>query len=78
MTIKKSYANWTTDNEIKYINSLARGTYPRENQIPADRDLLLTNYIRSAKRRLRWHTFGEVDPYAVIAHAEKLLQGEII
>lgn len=67
------HAHWTTENEIAYINSLHSGTYPREFGQHMDGQSLLENYIRSAKKRILWNTFGSVDGAKVLAHAIGLL-----
>lgn len=72
-----NYGNWTTDNEIAYINSLWHGTYPRINPIPADPVMLLRNYIKSAQKRVWWNTFGDVNGRRVIAHARLLVEESI-
>ena len=77
MIITESHTGWTTDNEIDYIDSLHRGTYPRERIKPADPKLLLSNYIKSARKRIEWGTFGSVDGRVAVAHAEKLLKESV-
>jgi hypothetical protein len=63
---------WNTDNEKHvYIDSLVAGTYRENPQLTAEERLI--NYIRSAKRRMRWKTFGSVDGEEVVRYAEEQL-----
>ena len=62
---------WTTRNEINYIILLLSGI-AAEN-VRAPQEILLKNYIRSAKKRQAWDTFGIVKAMEVIDYAEKRL-----
>ena len=73
MELAQKHLGWTTENEIAYINSLHRGTYPREFRPLVDAKTLLTNYLKWARKRIVWNTWGSVDGHAVVAHAEELL-----
>lgn len=64
--------NWNTGNEKHvYIDSLVVGTYRENPQLTAEERLI--NYIRSAKKRMRWKTFGSVDGEQVIQYAKEQL-----
>lgn len=68
---------WNTDNEKTYIDSLITGAYTEVPQLTAEERLI--NYIRSAKKRIKWKTFGSVDGDQVVEYAReqlKRLRGE--
>jgi len=69
---------WSTANEISYINDLVSKKVfirPGGNYLPHNSPIgLLTNYIRSAKKRRDFKTFGDVDTKTVIRYAEDTLE----
>lgn len=62
---------WNTDHEKSYINLLISGAYTDNPQLTSEERL--SNYIKSAKKRIRWKTFGNVNGYECIEYAEQLL-----
>ena len=66
---------WTTGNEIAYIDGMVSKKFSNAVVIQlASREKLLNNYIRSAKKRRAWDTFGTVDADQVIGYAQNLRQ----
>ena len=65
--------SWTTLNEIKYLDGLICGKWVIPGKIIPEPEVLLTSYIRSAKKRKACNTFGKVDADKVIAYAENTL-----
>ncbi len=58
---------WSTKNEIEYIDKLISGK--ASENVRAPKEVLLKNYIRSAKRRRARGTFGAVKARDVIRYA---------
>ena len=63
---------WTTHNEIDYIGKLMSGK--AAPNMFTEPQVLLKNYIASAKKRRKRDTFGDVDADQVIGHAQNLRQ----
>lgn len=63
---------WTTHNEIDYIDKLISGR--AAPNMFTEPQVLLNNYIASAKKRRKHDTFGDVDADQVIGHAQNLRQ----
>ena len=63
---------WSTHNEIDYIDKLISAK-AAPNMFTEPRGLL-NNYIDSAKKRRKHHTFGSVDADQVIGYAQNLSQ----
>jgi len=61
---------WTTDNEMRYIDSLVREEFT-SGKVPVEQ--ILRNYIKGARRRTLWGTFGQVEGHKVIAYAKAAL-----
>jgi hypothetical protein len=62
---------WSTQNEIDYIDKLVSGKALESVRAPTE--VLLRNYIRSAKRRRAWGTFGSIKAQKVIRYARQRL-----
>lgn len=74
--VSRSNYGWNTHNEIDFIDGLISGKW-REERVRYERTPieLLTGYIRHAKDRKKWGTFGQnVNPDEVIKYAQKLLK----
>lgn len=66
---------WSTRNEVAYIDGMVSKKWSQAVVIQlASRKELLDNYIRSAKKRRDWGTFGDVDAGQVIGYAKTLRQ----
>jgi hypothetical protein len=74
-----TYNLWTTYNEIDYIRGLVSGVNiancPYNWKLT--RNDRLDNYIKSARRRIAWGTFGGVDGEEVIRFAEALKESPV-
>ena len=69
-----SNAGWTTVNELDYIKGLISGkVFNTGESLKLKPRALVQNYLRSAKKRKAWETFGSVDPDCVIKFAEEYL-----
>lgn len=72
----ESLRSWSTGNELEYLKQLVYGGLfsgpgcGHRCQVPVE--VLLGNYINSAKKRKKWGTFGYVDPDVVIGYAEEM------
>ena len=69
--------SWSTGNELDYLHKLVYGGLfigpGSGHQCNIPNDVLLNNYIVSAKRRRKLDTFGYVDADVVINEAEEML-----
>ena len=69
--------HWSTNNELKYVDSLADGSWKAWCEHPPQDispEVLLSNFIRGAEYRAAHKTYGTVDAKAVIAAARAHLE----
>ena len=69
----EAIASWSTQDEIRYIDGLAKGKWTLEPP-EIDVKVLLQNYIRSAKNRRSWGMQPNIKWNECIKHAEELRQ----
>lgn len=72
--IISSHAGWSTHNEMEYVKGLISGKSFDQNYVPRlEPRELMQNYLKSAKRRKAWRTYGDVNPDHVIKFVEEYL-----
>lgn len=64
---------WNTSNEIRYFNGLIAGKWLDRPPLVFPLQLC-KNFIRGAKRRKAWGTYGGVNADKVIKHAQNCME----
>ena len=69
---------WSTKNEKTFIDGLVTGrwvTESREGMVEVPRKRLLRYYIRGAKKRIEFDTWGLVDGEEIVRYAREKYVG---